>query len=203
MPTVIKKQVVAAALARLRQQKIHTLFAGYLHLHQLALREGRDSNLKPDFVGFFEEFFEVPDHPVGAPYIKPFTEQPASTKNLWLNENVAGAYAPSSLRPNQPFRQVVDVNDRTREYSLRENHRNLAVDHLLYGAPVNALDLAIFLYRDYGITRADARAIDLVTVFAYEFGFSNDSNSSLGRSISPLFTSEYPIGWDDDWLEVT
>ena len=61
------------------------------------------------------------------PYIKLFTEQKASSKNLWLNENVAGSYAPSSLRPDQPFRQVVNISGR--KYSLPTNHAQLAFEH--------------------------------------------------------------------------
>lgn len=201
MASVIKKPVVAASLARLREQKTHTLFAGYLHLQQLAFREGRREGLRPDFVGFFEEFFEVPGHPVGAPYLKPFTEQKASPKNLWLNENVAGTYAPSSLRPNQPFRQVVDVNDKTREYSLKGNHMELALDHLLYGVKVSAIDLAVFLYRDYGIMQSDASVTALVAVFAYEFGYLEEGASDPREALSPLFTLDAPEGWSEEWLE--
>lgn len=107
MVYVIGKQIVARSLFRLREQKTHTLFVGSLYLQQRASQMGRLEDLQPEFLSFFKQFFLVDNHPLGAPYIKPFTEQKASTKNLWLNENVAGTYAPSSLRTGQPFRQVV------------------------------------------------------------------------------------------------
>lgn len=112
MVYVISKRIVAQSLSRLRNQRTHTLFAGYLHLQQRATKLGRLENLQPDFSQFFKQFFYVDNHPLGAPYIKPFTEQQASTKNLWLNENIAGSYAPSSLRAGQPFRQVVNIEEK-------------------------------------------------------------------------------------------
>ncbi len=127
---LIRKQVVAQSLNRLREQKTHTLFAGYIYLQQRACQLGRLSDLQPEFLPFFKQFFSVGNHPLGAPYIKLFTEQKASSKNLWLNENVAGSYAPSSLRLGQPFRKVVDIAEKT--YSLPSDHAQRAFKHLLY-----------------------------------------------------------------------
>src|SRR5689334_14493103 len=127
---VIRKRIVANSFARLRAQKTHTLFAGYLYLQQRATQLGRLDDLQPEFLSFFKKFYFVGNHPLGAPYIKPFTEQKPSTRNLWLNENVAGSYAPSSLRPNQPFRRVVWIEDK--KYSLLPDHAERAHLHLLY-----------------------------------------------------------------------
>jgi hypothetical protein len=75
---VIQKSVVAKCLSRLRRQKTHALFPGYLYLQQRASELHRLKDLRPDFLSFFRQFFYVGNHPLGTPYIKPFTEQRAS-----------------------------------------------------------------------------------------------------------------------------
>jgi hypothetical protein len=198
---VIRKQVVAQCLSRLRGQKTHALFPGYLYLQRRAAQLGRLEDLHPDFLSFFREFFLVGNHPLGAPYIKPFTEQRASTKNLWLNENVAGSYAPSSLRPGQPFRQVVSIQGR--KYSLPSDHAERAFEHLLYSIPVQAADLAAVLYRDYALLGDSLSVEDLVGIFAYEFGYSKEPDGKPDERFRTLFSLETARTWEDDWLETT
>ena len=199
MTYVVRKRIVAESLTRLRQQRTHTLFAGYLYLQQLASQLGRLKDLQPDFRHFFQRFFEVRNHPLGAPYIKPFTEQKPSTQNLWLNENVAGSYAPSSLRPGQPFRQVVIIEGKG--YSLPPDHAELAFEHLLYFAPVQAADLAVVLYRDFGLLGDQVTIRDLVDIFAYEFGYASKPGGAPGEEFRKLYSLETAEDWDEDWLE--
>ncbi len=169
MVWIIRREIVARALQRLRAQKTHALFSGYLHLQQQTGILGRLDNLQPDFLHFFDRFFKVPGHPLGTPYIKPFERSP-SRKNLWLNKNVAGTYAPSSLRPDQPFRKVVSINEGT--YSLFEDHASQARSRLL-SEPIQVADLAVFLYRDYGIDSPYPEHFqNLIDIFAYEFGYA-------------------------------
>lgn len=199
MTYVIQRRVVALSFARLREQKTHTLFPGYLHLQQQAGRLGRLHDLRPDFLGFFRTFFQVRDHPLGTPYIKPFTEQKASTKNLWLNENVAGSYAPSSLRPDQPFRQVVQIAGRS--YSLPQQHAALALKHLMYSRKLPVAELAVFLYRDYGLNGSSPTIADLIDTFAYEFGYTSEMGDLPDQSFSTLFDIDSVRNWEEDWLE--
>jgi len=195
---VIRKRIVANSLTRLREQRTHTLFAGYLYLQQRAIQLGRLNDLQPDFLSFFRKFYFVGNHPLGAPYIKPFTEQKPSSRNLWLNENVAGSYAPSSLRPNQPFRKVVLIEGR--KYSLPANHAELARRYLLYNKQVQVADLATFLYRDFGF-RAPFTINDLIDVFAYEFGYANKPAARINAKFQKLFSRDSAKKWDADWLE--
>ncbi len=199
MAYVVRKRIVAQCLSRLRKQNTHTLFPGYLHLQQRASQLGRLEDLQPDFRLFFEQFFSVGNHPLGAPYIKPFTERKASTRNLWLNENVVGSYAPSSLRAGQPFRKVVTIEQR--KYSLPPDHARRALEHLLYCTPVQAADLAVVLYRDFGLLDDSLTIEDLIGVFAYEFGYSNRPGDELNEDFSTLFSLETAKTWDEDWLE--
>jgi hypothetical protein len=196
---VIRKQIVAESLARLRGQQTHTLFAGYLCLLRCATRRGRLEDLRPDFKHFFEEFFKVANHPLGAPYIKPFTEKPASTKNLWLNENVAGSYAPSSLRPGQPFRRVVNIEGK--KYSLPPDHAQRALKHLLNSTPVQAADLAVVLYRDFGLLGNSVTVEDLINIFAYEFGYADGPGAKPDENFRTLYSLKTAQNWGEDWLQ--
>lgn len=199
MTCVISRQIVAQCLARLREQKTHTLFPGYLHLQQRASQLGRLEDLQPDFLPFFKQFFLVGNHPLGTPYIKPFTEQKASTRNLWLNENIAGSYAPSSLRTGQPFRQVVTIQGK--RYSLPPDHARRAFEHLLYSTPIQSADLAVVLYRDFGLFDDTLTIEDLIGIFAYDFGYSNRPGDKPNEDFSTLFSLETTRTWDEDWLE--
>ncbi len=198
-PVVIRPSIVARSLTRLREQKTHTLFAGYLYLQQRSTELGRLDDLQPEFLPFFRNFFEVANHPLGAPYIKIFTEQKASERNLWLNENVAGSYAPSSLRPNQPFRKVVDIIER--KYSLPSNHAARALEFLLYGNPVQIFDLAVVLYRDYGFVKTAFTIHDLISVFTFEFGYADQPGATPNENFDLLFHLDSEESWDEDWLE--
>ena len=63
MTYVIRKQIVARALSRLREQKTHTLFAGYLYLQHRSAQLHRLEDLQPDFISFFKQFLRVGNHP--------------------------------------------------------------------------------------------------------------------------------------------
>ena len=199
MMLVVRKEIVAQSLSRLRHQRTHTFFTGYLCLRQRASQLDRLDDLQPEFLLFFKQFFYVRDHPLGTPYIKPFTEQKASNKNLWLNENVAGSYAPSSLRPGQPFRRVVNIEGR--KYSLPSDHAQRALKHLLYSVPVQVADLAAVLYRDFGLLGESVTIKDLVDIFAYEFGYTNEPGSEPNKEFRMLYSLETMNNWGEDWLE--
>lgn len=195
----IRKQIVAQSFRHLREQKTHTLFAGYIYLQRRASQLGRLENLEPKFLPFFEQFFYVDNHPLGTPFIKLFTEQKASAKNLWLNANVAGSYAPSSLRPDQPFRKVVNIKEKT--YSLPPDHASRAFEHLLYFAPVQVADLAVVLYRDFGLLEKSITIQDLIDIFAYEFGYSAEEGKNPNTDFQKLYSIESVQNWNKDWLE--
>jgi predicted ATPase len=143
----------------------------------------------------------VEHHPIGTPYLKPFTDVKPSIKNLWLNENVAGSYAPSSLRPDQPFRKVVDVGV-NKKYSLRKNHAQLVREHLLHGEMVPLADLAIFLYRDYGLIGNSPEISDLINAFAVDFGYASKAGAPLNEDFHKIYSLESANQWKENWLEI-
>ncbi len=199
MPNVIRPEIVARSLTRLRQQQTHSLFAGYLYLQRRSTELGRLQDLQPIFLPFFKQFFQVANHPLGAPYIKIFTEQQPSPKNLWLNENVAGSYAPSSLRAGQPFRKVVEIENKT--YSLPADHATRAFQYLLLKETVQVADLAVVLYRDYGLSEEVRSVENLVGIFAYEFGYNEISGATPNDNFQILFSLDTAQNWDENWLE--
>lgn len=191
MTLVIKKELVAQSLKLVRSQKTHSLFSGYLHLQKRTKELGRLEDLSPDFLSFFKEYFKIIDHPLGSPYIRIFTEKAPSEKNLWINENIAGSYAPSSLRAGKPFRSVVNIDDKV--YSLPYDHTSKAYKFLLYNKKINLISLAIFIYRDYGFYKQITYR-QLIDVFLYDFGYVSDEYLDLYElSIPPYLT--------EDWME--
>ena len=64
---VIRQTVVARSLARLRAQKTHTLFAGYLYLQKRASELDRLTDLQPEFSSFFKYFLLVGNPPLRSP----------------------------------------------------------------------------------------------------------------------------------------
>ena len=196
---LIRRSVVARSLTRLREQKTHTLFAGYLYLQKLSSELNTLEDLQPDFLSYFKKFFLVANHPLGTPYIKLFTEQKPSNKNLWLNENVAGSYAPSSLRAGQPFRKVVNIQ--AKKYSLPEDHARRAFENLLYADQVRVIDLAVVLYRDFGIRDESADLKSLVNIFAYEFGYSDQPDGKPDNNFHTLYSLESTVSETEEMFE--
>ena len=200
MSCVIKSSLILNAINSLRSQKTHPLFAGYLHLIQRSRELKTISNLEPDFQSFFRSNFFVEGHPIGTPYLKVFIESTANNKNLWLNMNIAGSYAPSSLRAGQPFRRVVDIKGK--EYSLFSDHAEKAFEYLLYGERINVVHLAIFLYRDFSFEIEQLLPTDLIDIFAYEYGYSETFGGSKSTEFYTLYFEDHHSQDFSDWIEV-
>lgn len=162
-PITIEQEVfldlgfVGRCIAHLRNQKIHRHFAGYLCLCYTAALEGRREKLKPGFKAFFDRFLAVGDAPESTPYVVPFNETGNADANVWMNSNVAGSYAVSSLRPQAPLRRVADLfgTGKSATFSLVDEHEKACLEHLLFGQRLNAIALAGFLLRDHSFVITD------------------------------------------------
>lgn len=176
---------------------IHRLFPGYLCLRREAGQEGRTSDLNFDYNEFFDGFFKMRSGK--KPYLVPFTVENTSETELWFNKNVAGTYAPSSLRTTTPLLQVMNFekDGRISRWKLLENHAELAREHLCNGEYIPVEALAAYLFRDHGFEVEQPSADTLVQAFCEEFVYDPDDDE---------FTDLYSTGTtsitNEDFLEL-
>jgi hypothetical protein len=195
---VLKKQAVSDAIDILRGQRIHPFFPAYLHLHRVAATQGTTTNIRPEWREL-GPFFEVAGAPADHPYFRPFTLSTGEGPDEWLNPNIAGSYAPSSLRTRQPPLQVVEVGSGGHGYvTLRPKHWELAREHLLDAKQLPIAPVAAFFLRDYAfIEYVDAPGDDeLIDAFAEMFGYGFGSSRT---AFDHLFTRS--IQATPDWFE--
>ncbi len=199
MPRRVRAEAVAESLRRLKEQKVHRTFAGYLSLKRAATAYGSTDNLESRaFKDFFEAFLRVSDATEQKPYFVPFSDSATSDANRWFNRNVAGSYAPSSLRPVSPFRRVVRIEGL--RYSLADRHWESALQHLALGTRVPVLPLSTFLYRDYTFLGEEPTAADLLSVFREEFGYTIASFETADEEYHHLYYEDEDINMNSDWF---
>ena len=202
MAVVLSPSFVDECVAELLAAKIHPHFAGYLCLLRTAARDGTLAGLPNEFADFFDTFLRVPNGSDELPYLRPFWHQGSDVK-AWTNKNVAGTYAPASIRPGMPFSEVVEVQGtgRAATYSLREGHAGLALGHLAFGQLVPVVPLAAFLYRDYAFDLVGEPSVaSVVKVFRFEFGLE-DSDGQISDDFGTLFVDESGAGSTADLFE--
>lgn len=128
----------------------HEHLPGYLAL--LRKSSGELAGMA-DIEEFYTNYLSVSEAPSDRPYLRPFLSR--GKRELLLNRNLAGSYAPSSIRPGKPFAHVVELT-RTRNaegshsvaYVLVDNHAARAFNGMLSEHKIPAVSLAIFLFRD-------------------------------------------------------
>jgi len=176
------------SVENLRKRKLHPNLAGYLCIKRDLRTSSNGKSVKPKFKGFFDEFLAVPGGP--GPYLVPFKETASLESSPWFNSNVAGSYAPSSLRDGGAFLKVCSVDRNTSQFSLRENHAKLALNRFTASQQVPALSLAAFLFRDVIFEASklpDAK--QLLTVFRDEFGY-RESVATEAQEFAVLFVED-------------
>ena len=182
---VIRVERVRQSIEALLDRDTHSFFAAYLHLRRTAAQLGRTTDLPLDLADL-AEVLAVEGGPPGKPYLRPFWRGQREAGQEWLNSNLAGSYAPSSLR-GVPMR-VVEV-DAHRHFNLREGHWNIAREELLYDEPLPALALASFLFRDQAITSSGPEPTTdvLIELFREEYGYGGDDSQE--------FATLYDVTW--------
>lgn len=189
---VLTLVAVKAGIDTLQSQRIHEQFPAYLHLRQRGLAAESLNNIEPVWheVG---ELLWMPGGPPTKPHYRPF-----SSRNLkdpsgyWFNENLAGSYAPSSVRSTSRFM----LNQTGNGFALPPDHAQQAVRVLLKGTKVPAWALAAYYLRNYGFTfEGDGEYGDLVQAFKEQFLFDQDTD------FDTLFEDEEPQFFTDDWFE--
>lgn len=154
---VLDASFVRECVTHLRGRSTHRQFVGYLCICEAAGLIGRTDRLRPAFKGFFDRFLLVGSAPDERPYLVPFNESGNPDANVWFNKNVAGSYAPSSIRQQAPLRRVIDIFGANRQatFSLRDGHEEACLQHLLFEDRMDPLALAGFLFRDHSFALKD------------------------------------------------
>jgi len=200
---VLTVEAVKRSLDTLVALKAHENLAGYLCLLFTANSVGTPSELRPDFKGFFELFLKVGGTSSRKPYLLPFRAR-ADAQSLLFNANVAGSYAPSSLRPVSPLRQLINIQgaSRTVTYSLLDGHVATARRMLLHGGQIPVCALAAFLYRDFGIV-AEGRptATALIESLIDDFGYALEISPGAAFPSNGLFKDDSLVYREADFRE--
>jgi len=192
-PYVIRVEVVRECIAVLREQRIHSFFPAYLHLRRQAAARDRLTDLTPNW-NELGTLLEVPGGPFGRPYFRPFWPGPAQAGQEWLNPNLAGSYAPSSIR--ELPRRVIDIQGG--KFSLRPRHWELAREHLADNRPVPVLALAGFFLRDFGLVKRETPSLaELIAIFRQEFGYRDGIDN---EEFDYLYDQEWQ-GSSKQWFE--
>lgn len=179
---VLRREAVDDAVNTLANRRIHEHLPGYLATVWSATREARTDGLRPDFRGFHEYFMRVPGREE-FPYLRPFNSAvrrtAAGANSIWFQSNVAGSYAPSSIRAGQPLWRILEVSGRgaSATYALRPNHPALALEHLAFGTLIPAAALATYLYREFAFDTPSLAL--LVSIFRFEFGYETEGGAPI------------------------
>ena len=80
-------------------------------------------------------------------------------------------------------------------------HLLLRNNSLLYSTPVQVADLAVVLYRDFGLLGDSLTIEDLIAIFTYEFGYAKESGDTPDDNFRTLYSLESTKTWEEDWLE--
>jgi hypothetical protein len=191
---VLTETVIRWGIEELRDRKVHAFFPAYLEIRR-ELEAESGSAVQPDW-SVLGRLFRVPGGPPKKPYFRPFWHQTRSAGQNWLNENIAGSYAPSSIRKVPATVVQPDGSG----YALRDHHAELALKNLLYGEQLPAYPLVVFYYRNFGFT-TDGPALPpdgLIDIFRDEFGFRDEAET---EEFATLFSTDIPdrTDWFEPW----
>ncbi|MBU8857415.1 MULTISPECIES: hypothetical protein [unclassified Micromonospora] len=143
---ILDRDAVRWAIRHLTSRPMHPFFLAYLHLRALAMENGRLTALKPRWSDLIP-YIRVPGGPPKKPYFRPMWHKSVEDKSrYWMNRNLAGSFAPSSLR-EEP-RKVIEIENDL--FTLKPNHADLALKYLLFDSQLSAAALGAYLFRNFG-----------------------------------------------------
>lgn len=189
---VLTREAVKAGIAALKSQRIHEHFPAYLELRRLAVNSGSLTNLDPEWK-VVSDLLKMPGGPPTKPHYRPFSSTKLKDESrLWYNRNLAGSYAPKSMRATSAFM----LNATGDDYELPTDHVQQALTRLLKGTKVPAWALAAYYLRNYGFSFDGEGGYDeLIAAFKKEFAFEQ------GTDFDVLFEDDEPIMFADEWFE--
>jgi hypothetical protein len=186
VPTIAS---VRRAIRELVEARANPVTPGYLCVLEAATKAGRMNDLRPRFRLFFDRYLRIAEAPEKKPYLVPFGRT-GTGEALLFNQNVAGSYAPSSIRDVNPLYDVLEISA-AGTYTLLGGHAEAVRERILPRAlPFCAT--ACFLYRDYGFASVPTPD-DLLDQLNEDFGFA------LGQDLlaSGVFMDDRAFGLAD------
>lgn len=197
---VFNVTAVRNAIADLSSRSVHPFFPAYLYLRQEAKRQGTDSAIKPRWKEL-AVYLEVAGASARKPYFRPFSEGSAGAGQGWLNANLAGSFAGSSLRPGKPAMSVVDYDRGAKDFALRERHWELAREHLLDGERMPIGSLCAFMLRDFAFISESGPpdAASMVDVFLGAFGYGSRDSEEVQNLYDLTILDAGIGGWFDEY----
>lgn len=185
---VLTIQVIKDGISALKKQRIHEHFPAYLQLRKLAVTTKKRTGLHPDWhdVG---EFLKMPGGPPTKPNYRPFSSRKRRDEaGYWYNPNLAGSYAPSSMRKTSGFMLNGD------SYELPIDHAAQAFEQLLGRVKIPAWALASYYLRNYGfVFDGEGDHDELIAAFKSEFCFQQGTDFNLLFNDSP--PDPEPASW--------
>ena len=138
----------------------------------------------------------MPGGPPGRPYYRPLRERGNRTgellRSFWMQDNIAGSWAPASLKRMAPAAWLVDDNN---QYVLPTNHLALAKQHLLFGSTVSAMAMGCFFLRNEGFLIAgQERPGDVIAGFRLKFAWEEADESEFALLFDMTLPRE-PFEW--------
>lgn len=194
---VIRIERVMEAIDVLLMHGAHQWYPGYMSLRRQARLQSGDgalnySEIEPNWRDL-GEFLAVPGGPPNKPYLRPFWSGTRDRGQEWLNQNLAGSYAPSSWR-NVQLKLASEISDG--RIALREDHATVALKVLLNDTPLPALPAAAFFLRNHGFQNSSDTDVDvLIRAFAYEFGYRKGDEEEFLTLYDVEWTSANSGGW--------
>lgn len=188
VPTVA---CVRRSIDAIMAAKTSPVTPGYLCVLDAAAKSKTLIGLKPKFRSFFDNYLKVASAPENKPYLVPFGRIEGG-EGLLFNRNVAGSYAPSSIRDVNALHDVLTISE-AGTFSLQSDHIAAARERIL-PYPLPFMALSCFLYRDYGFASVPTEGI-LSSELIAQFGFAlNDNLFESG-----LFVNDASDFNDDDF----
>jgi hypothetical protein len=189
---VLTRETVKGGISTLKKQRIHEHFPAYLYLRKLAVTSGSLANLNPEWREV-SIVLKMPGGPPTKPHYRPFSSVNRKDESgYWYNRNLAGSYAPKSMRATSDFM----LNSNGDGYELPIDHAQQALVRLLKGKKVPAWALAAYYLRNHAFAFDGAGGYkELVGAFKIEFSFDKTMDFDV------LFEDEEPTWFSGDWFE--
>ncbi|MCZ4579428.1 hypothetical protein O4158_10100 [Gordonia amicalis] len=186
---VLTLDAVRRSIATLQKPFIHEQFIAYLHIRKRGIEDGSMTVIEPRW-GDVSTLLAVAGGPPNKPHYRPVSSRTKhDPSGYWLNPNIAGSYAPKSLRSASRF-----MLDSAGNFSLPNDHAQQSLEAHLRGKRQPAWPFAGFFLRDYSFDAAAGTVEDLIDGFRQVFRFDVPGP---GSDFDVLFTTgdEPSIDW--------